>query len=92
MKKILSFILSFAMLLGTISVLALLPAAAEETGPVNLLTNGDFSMGTWGDQGYETAANDSEDWGLVVAGNAYGWRSAGHKADYTPYSNASLYW
>jgi len=92
MKKILSFILSFAMLLGTISVLTLLPAAAEETGPVNLLTNGDFSMGTWGDQGYETAANDSEDWGLIVAGNAYGWRSAGHKADYTPYSNASLYW
>ncbi len=42
MKKLLSIILSAALLLGTLTVLTLLPASAEEWVPVNLVYNGEF--------------------------------------------------
>ncbi len=42
MKRILSIILSVAILIGTLTVLTLLPVSAENAGPINLVKNGDF--------------------------------------------------
>ncbi len=59
MKKILSILLSVMLILGTVSVLMLLPAAATDgqdavAGPVNLLENG---RGTEGKYGEDKAPN-----------------------------------
>ncbi|MBR3593939.1 MAG: hypothetical protein IKL44_04605 [Clostridia bacterium] len=91
MKKILSISLAVVMLVSALSVLMILPAAA--TGPVNLITNGDGSMGYWSDNGFETAAHGTDDWGMIVAGNPYAWRTAGYNANtMAAYSNADFYW
>jgi len=101
MKKLLSVVLSVMLILSTLSVLMILPAGAETVepeGPTNLITNGDISMGTWADQGYTTPAMGEENWGMIVANNAYGWRSAGYVSSTTnasygvPYGNAAMYW
>ncbi|MBR6693343.1 MAG: hypothetical protein IKL62_00140, partial [Clostridia bacterium] len=93
MRKTLSILLAVLVLMSALSVLMILPATAEETGPVNLITNGDGSMGYWSDQGYETAAHGTDNWGLIVAGNPYAWRTSGYNANtMAAYSNADFYW
>ncbi len=69
----------------------MLPAIAVDESD-NLITNGDASMGTWGDRGYTDALKGTDEWGFVVSGNTYAWRSAGHNTSFVPYYNASLYW
>ena len=92
MKKLLSVALSVLLILSAFSVLMILPTTAATTGPVNLITNGDASMGVWGDHGYETIPYGEEGWGMIAANNAYGWRSAGFTAQNVPYGNANIYW
>ena len=101
MKKLLSTLLAVALIVSTLSVLMILPATAETeqtTAPQNLIINGDASMGTWGERGYETPAMGEENWGMITANNAFGWRSSGYVTDTASasygaaYGNAALYW
>lgn len=93
MKKILSILLSAMLILSTMTVLMLLPAVATTAKePVNLIVNGDASMGNWSEQGYESVLDTTDpNYGFIVAGNAYGWRAAGFGAN-GPYANAAIWW
>ncbi len=101
MKKLLSTLLAVALIVSTLSVLMILPATAQTeqtTAPQNLIINGDASMGSWGERGYETPAMGEENWGMITANNAFGWRSSGYVTDTAnasygaAYGNAALYW
>ena len=82
MKKVLSLVLSFAILLSTITVLTLLPASAEtgnNTAAQNLIINGDAN-GVDGKIVYtEDDVADSEYTGQILAGLAVGWRGSDPK-------------
>ncbi len=73
MKKTLSILLTVIMIVTTISVLAIIPAVADPTTPVNLIVNGDFEQGNWTAQNF--ADSQLADAGLVRDNkfDAYGW-------------------
>ena len=76
MKKILSLFLSFCLVLGTVTTLTMIPAVADEINTGNLIINGD-AAGVDGKEIYtEEDVNDPKYNGLVVKGEAFGWRSS----------------
>ncbi len=90
MKKTLSIILAVLMIVGTLSVLTILPTTAEESGPVNLIVNGDFEgVDTNGDGTVDKWGYDADDQaastypGEFVENRPYGWRT-----NHATYGNA----
>ena len=79
MKKTLSILLTVIMIVTTISVLAIIPAVADPTTPVNLIVNGDGEDGNWTATTYaasklSTVHNIAMDRGDEYY-DAYGWYS-----------------
>ncbi len=92
MKKTFSIILAVMMIIGTLSVLTILPSAAEEAGPVNLIVNGDFEGIDTNDDGtndkWQYTAEDqaaSTYPGEFIENRPVGWRT-----NSATYSNASI--
>ncbi len=81
MKKTLSIILAVMMVIGTLSVLTILPTTAVEGGPVNLIFNGDFEgIDTDDDGTLDKLVYDADDQatstypGEIIADRPVGWR------------------
>lgn len=76
MKKLLSLVLSLALVFGTMGVLTLLPAAASDITAQNLILNGDAS-GVDGVLKYTADDEENADYvGQKIEGEVYGWRSS----------------
>ncbi len=98
MKKLLSIILSLALLIGTVSVITLIPAVAETTDtnttPVNLIVNGDGSgIDTDGDGVKDKWHYTQEDEDAsTYAGEFKKDRTVGWRVLTASYANSKIYY